>query len=418
MKILHIAVHLGGGAGKAIVGIADSESTIVLLEKPQKRYWVEIARRKGIPVLIEPDVPDLEMRLRDADLIVINWWGHPLMVQFVMGLKDISCRLAICCHVNGCVYPYLPFSFLSEFDVIMFTTPYSYENPLWTDRERMYIENRSSVVYGMGELEPENLIPRDSYGIKDVFKIGYIGTLNYAKLNANFVKYCEAAADRVGNIRFVLAGDMTEDVRKDIAQSRITDKFEYIGYVEDVEEYYKRVDVMGYLLSDFNYATTENVLLEAMAYAVPIITLNQGVERSILGDGDGGYLVNSMEEYADLIAELYSSEEKRSMLGGLARKFCIKKFASGKNKERYNEILHQCMKMPKTVHGMACLAGKEPFEWMLFFAGHKDQNTFLDDIRDVFIQESKGSVFQYSKYFPDDEELRSMSVKKISQLNQ
>lgn len=410
MNVIHIAAHLGGGAGKAIVGIADSDSVIILLEKPQKTYWVHVAQRKGIPVLIEPDVLELEMHLRDADLIVINWWGHPLMVQFVAGLQDISCRLALYCHVNGCVYPYLPFSFLNEFDVIIFTTPYSYENPLWTGRERLLIENKSSVVYGMGEFGPEEFVPKNSYRKRDIFEIGYIGTLNYAKLNTNFVKYCEAAAGRVGNIRFVLAGDMAEDVREDIAQSGIADKFEYIGYVEDTEHYYKRVDVLGYLLNNYNYATTENVLLEAMAYAVPIAALNQGVEKHILKDGAGGYLVNSIEEYADAIAELYSSEKKRRALGEAARKFCVRKYSFEKNREGYKKILHRCMKIPKTVHGMACLAGKEPFEWILFFA-EKDWNTFFEDLRDVFTQKSKGSVYQYLNYFPDDEGLRSVSEK-------
>ena len=35
-KILHITVHLGGGAGKAITGLAMVGDTIVLLESPQK----------------------------------------------------------------------------------------------------------------------------------------------------------------------------------------------------------------------------------------------------------------------------------------------------------------------------------------------------------------------------------------------
>lgn len=408
MNVLHITVHLGGGAGKAIVGIADPTDAIILLEKPQKEYWLYEARKKGVPVFIEPDALELETLIRDSDIIVMNWWGHPLMAQFAADFPDISCRLALYCHVNGCVYPYLPFSFLNEFDVIMFTTPYSYENPLWTDRERSAIEKKSGVVYGMGKFEPEEFVPRDSYERKDIFEVGYIGTLNYAKLNPDFVKYCEAAAEGIGNIRFVLAGDMAEDVRNDIAESRIADKFEYLGYVDNTENYYKRIDVMGYLLNEYNYATTENVLLEAMAYAVPIVALCQGVERCILENNSGGCLVNGMEEYADAVAQLYLSEKERKASGEIARKLCAEKYSYRKNKKTYEGMLYKCMKMSKRVHHIACLAGKKPYEWLLFFAG-QDLNTFRNDSADVFMQESKGSVSQYLKYFPMDQGLRSVS---------
>lgn len=409
MNVLHITVHLGGGAGKAIVGIAGPSDRIVLLEKPQKEYWLHEAQRKGISVLIEPDRLELDEVIRDSDLVVVNWWGHPLMVQFVADFPGVPCRLALYCHVNGCVYPYLPFEFLNDFDVIMFTTPYSYENPLWTSKERAVIEKKSKIVYGMGEFKPGLCIPRETYEKKGIFEVGYIGTLNYAKLNPDFVKYCEAAAGRIGNIRFVLAGDIADDVRRDIAQSKVADKFEHIGYVESVEDFYKRIDVLGYLLNGYNYATTENVLLEAMAYATPVVALNQGVEKHILKAGSSGYLVNSIEEYADVINRLCSSEKKRRTLGETGRKFCIGKYSCEKNRNMYEKILCECMKNAKYIHNMACLAGKEPFGWLLFFA-QESKIMFGRALEDVFMQESKGSVFQYLKYFPENADLRKASA--------
>ena len=49
MKILHIAVHLGGGAGKAIAGIAlecksEAEQKIIILEKPNDMTYYKIGR--------------------------------------------------------------------------------------------------------------------------------------------------------------------------------------------------------------------------------------------------------------------------------------------------------------------------------------------------------------------------------------
>lgn len=409
MTILYISVHLGGGAGKAIVGIAGAGDTIILLEEPQKMHWFHEAKQKGIRVIVMPGAAELENLIKESDITVINWWGHPLMIQLVSGLADIYCRLVLYCHVNGCVYPYLPFSFLNEFDAILFTSPFSYENPLWTSHEKKIIRDKSTVVYGMGDFEPEQLSPRDSYKKKNPFEVGYIGTINYAKLNPDFVQYCEAAADQIENIKFVLAGDMADDVRRDIEKSRISDKFEYVGYVDHVEEFYKRIDVLGYLLNGYNFATTENVLLEAMAYATPIVALNQGVERYIIKDGHNGYLANSPKEYADVIFFLYSSEKWRRSLGETARRSCIDKYSNTENRAVYEDVLCNCMKIPKKAHSMDCLLGKSPFGWLLFFA-QKDQNAFC---KDVSIQGSKGSVFQYLKYFQED-----INLKKICALEE
>lgn len=407
MNIFHIAVHLGGGAGKAIVGIASAGDTIVLLEEPQKAYWLNVAKRKGIRVIIVPGTTELEKLIKESDVIVMNWWGHPLMFQIVPALANICCRLVLYCHINGCVYPYLPFSFLDEFDAIIFTTPFSYENPLWTDCQKEIIREKSTVVYGMGDFEPEQLSPRYSYRKKNYFEVGYIGTINYAKLNPDFVGYCEAAANQIDHIRFVLAGDIANDVKKDIEKSRISDKFEYVGYVDDVERFYKRIDVLGYLLNAYNFATTENVLLEAMAYATPIVALDQGVERHIIQDGYNGYLVNSFKEYAEIIFFLYSSEERQKELGEKARAHCIEKYSSTKNRTVYEDMLCKCMEMPKRARGMNCLLGKSPFEWFLFFS-QKDRGALKKNMEHIFLQDAKGSVFQYLKYYPENEELREL----------
>lgn len=409
MKRLHIAVHLGGGAGKAIAGTADAGDVLILLEQPEKTAWVCAAERKGVRILEQPE--DFRDLMKEADIVIIHWWGHPLMVHFLADLPEFPCRLALYSHVNGCVYPYLPFSFLREFDAILFTTPYSYANPLWTESEKAAVERQSAVVYGMGEFKPERLTPRDSYAIRDCLEVGYIGTLNYVKLNPDFVKYCEAAAERTGNIRFVLAGELADDVRRDIDQSRIADKFEYVGYVENAEKFYRRIDALGYLLNGYNFATTENVLLEAMAYAVPVVALEQDVESHVLGNGRGGCLVNSAEEYAEAIAQLYFSEKRRKTLGNAGRKFCIEKYSGTRNREVYKSMLEKLSRIPKSRHHIACLEGKEPYEWLQFFA-QKDRDTFCGNAGNVFLQESKGSAFQYSRYFPWDMNLKNVCISK------
>lgn len=361
-------------------------------------------------MLIEPSPEEIIKLMKTSDVIVINWWGHPLMVQFVAMLPEILCRLVLYCHINGCVYPYLPFSFLNDFDAVMFTTPYSYENPLWTDIERALIREKSSVVYGMGDFEPASYRGRKSYGCGNTFRAGYIGTLNYAKLSPDFVEYCEAASEKVNNIEFLLAGDLTDEVMRDLEQSSISDKFLYLGYVNRPEEFYQQIDVLGYLLNRYNYATTENVLLEAMACAVPVIAFNHGVERQILDDGYSGYLVENKEEYAERIYELYRSEEQRRRLGTAARQSCMEKYSISRNITIYRQILGRCLMQPKRLHDIDALRGKTPAEWFFLFA-QKAESDFDAYAENVFSQESKGSAMQYAKYFHSDTKLKMLCEK-------
>lgn len=407
MKTLHITVHLGDGAGKAAAGLAVSDDIIVLLEHPQKTYWKSKAEQKGVRVIIKPDNGYLKSLIEESDIVIINWWGHPLMACFLAEFPEIPCRLVLYCHVNGCDYPYLPYSFLDAFDAVMFTTPYSYENPFWTEAERYAIQKKSAVVYGMGDFKPSECLPRNSYRLKDVFEIGYIGTLNYAKMNPAFVHYCEAAAAKVKNIRFVLAGDLSIEVKKDIEQSSIADRFTYAGYVTRSEDFYRRVDVLGYLLNTHAYATTENVLLEAMAYAVPIVALNQGVERHILKNGYSAYLADDMAGYADAVCQLYDSEKKRKELGMQARRDCMETYDSDENKKKYRQAVQKCLAGHKQLHRIGVLQGRTPFEWFLLFS-RTAAESLERYTQHIYLQQSKGSLFQYSSYFPEDVQLKNI----------
>lgn len=413
---LYITVHLGAGVGKAITGVAKPGDSIILLEKPENDYYVN-KLDSSIEVLIMPSAGVIREKVACADVVVINWWGHPLMIRFLTCFPSVPCRLIIWSHVNGCVYPYLPYSFLNIFERIVFTSAYSYHNPLWTVKEREEISQKSTVVYGMGE-SPEHVKPKSNYDIGDKFVVGYVGTLNYAKLSPKFVTYCEAVADIIPNSQFVLVGSLDNAVQRDILKSRISDKFEIIGYTNEVERYYRSFDVFAYLLNDYNYATTENVLLEAMAYGLPIVVLNNGVEREIIQEGLNGYLVTTPEEYAERLLSLKSSFDIRKTIGEQARKHVCREYVLDNNQNKLYSIIVSCYKEKKKTYSFRTLLGNSLYEAFLYLSGKegRELEQFLlkqidgiDKIRHIFFQETKGSVFQFEKYASDDIKIKELA---------
>ena len=192
IKILHIAAHLGGGAGKAVSGIVtelnEYKNDILILEQPESKKYYDICLDKGVNVIVSSDEDHISSLIQKYDIIVLDWWGHPLFYKVLKILNSVSSRIILWSHVNGISYPYLTYNFLKKMDSILFTSPCSLENDLWTIRELKYIRSNCAIVYGMGDFQPYDLPYKRTYKTAGKIKIGYVGTLNYSQLNITMIQ--------------------------------------------------------------------------------------------------------------------------------------------------------------------------------------------------------------------------------------
>lgn len=427
VNILHIASHLGGGAGKAIVGIClhkikGCKNRIILLENPQKTNHMKDALVNGVEIDICPSREYIYSCMKAADIVIINWWAHPRMLQFLAELPPINCRLVMWSHINGCTYPYLPFDFCDLFDQIIFTSEYSYNNPLWKRREKHLIWNKSSLTYGMGYYEPYTIMPKFDYEVGDNFKVGYVGTLNYGKLSGAFIDYCVAAIEKIDSIKFILVGEIANQVLTDILNSGYKDKFCIVGHVEDVEKYYLSFDAFGYILNNESYATTENSLIEAMSYGLPVIVANNNLEKCIIHDGLNGYVVNNSEEYADELLYLFENECERIKIGKKARQYVIEKYSEERNFRCFYDACIAALQKEKIVHEFAPVMGEKPIEWFLKFADldgyvfekYLANPTFenknnVKKCKQIFREEAKSSIIHFEHCFPECKEFKKLT---------
>jgi glycosyltransferase involved in cell wall biosynthesis len=426
-KILHITAHLGGGAGKAIIGMASFYSEefttqVITLERPEKSRILDDAEERGVVVHVCPEYEEYTALIREADIVVINWWNHPLMSRFLYEFPQTECRLAAWIHVNGCTYPYLPFQFTDRFDYIFFTSRYAYENRLWNEGQFKKITEKSDVIFGSGDFSPGLMPMKADYEDNKDFIVGYVGTLNYSKISRDYVRYCERVIETCGNVRFVLAGDMGADLYADIEKSRYKSAFELLGYVEDTESLYLTFDVMGYILNDDNYGTTENVILEAMACGVPVVAHDGGVERAIIDKGVNGYLVHDMDEYAQCIKRLKDNAGLRQKIGAAGREKVCMEFSGTENRKRFYRICEDLCTMEKSVHQFSDVIGDKPTDWFLYFTG-KDRKIFeayldnqneetgkaLSDTKPIYKGERKSSVKHFLNYYPNEQKLTKLA---------
>ncbi|MDR0608659.1 MAG: glycosyltransferase family 4 protein [Planctomycetaceae bacterium] len=378
MKIVHITPHLGTGIGNAYWGITrrvagvECSHAIVLLEKPEKTFFVDRVRKNGCTIFENPTELEIVTLLKNADIVQINWWHHPLMAKFLDDFPDIPVRLVCWIHVSGCTYPYLRTDFLSRFEQVFFTTPYSYENKEvaeWVQDDGGG-HDKTSVIYGMGDVSHFFEVKQEYHRN---FHIGYLGTLDFNKLHPDFVKYCATVSAIADNIKFVMIGDASNKniILQQAIQHGIADRFEFHGFCEDVGKELSQLDCMGYLLNPYHFGATENVVLETMAAGVPVILMNQNTEKYIVENNKNGFLIHNPDEYYTIIELLYRNPKERSRIAKNAKVRIEKNYSTEDNTKKLYSFYEKMMQYSKQTKKFRNIFGNSPSDWFLHFVEHE-----------------------------------------------
>jgi hypothetical protein len=399
---------MGGGVGKALSGLAvydkQNEHVVLCLEKTQMADYVDVCAQAGVKVwnIREAEARGTRLRqLADAcDVLQLEWWHHPLTARFMTSeLAGIPCRLVVWSHISGCGYPRLPFRFVETADAFVFASPYSLENPSWTEAERRWAEQNARIVVSSGN--DYRRIPTEKRA-HEGFQIGYIGFLGYEKLHPDFARFCEAAA-REGDTRVKICGDMkyASQLTADLMDSPVYEQIEFLGYVKEVENVLSTLDVFLYPLRPQHTGTAENALLEAMAAGVTPVALNQCTEKYLIRHMETGLLIENPEQCGEAVQWLRRRPEERERLGRNASEHVRQRYTLRQTVSGLGEIYQSVLQMPRRVHDLGAVFGRTPAQWF--------RSCCADDVErigGVAAGMTKGSVRQYQQYFPGDVLLR------------
>ncbi len=433
IKILHITPHLGGGVGKALSGILVYEKKnksrythlIYMLEEPQNNQFVNICMNNEINVNIAKNFDEIYKVMKSVDIVVLHWWHHPLNAKFLAYYPQIPARLIIWSHINGCSYPVIPADFIKAVNKVFFTSEYSLENHFWNREEKEYACKNAKIVYGLGEL---NNYSTQKIKKTDNFIIGYIGTLNYSKLNPEFIEYCLEVIKLIPSAHFVFVGnpDGKEALLKQADKYGIGNNFEFTGYVNNVDTQLDRFDIFAYPLNPDHFGTTENAVLEAMNHGLPVVVLNQNCEKYLVKHNETGFLADDKYHYSEIIKYLYDNPDERLRIGSNAQKIFLNEFSMKKNINQMREGFSDVLFEDKKEFNFQDIFGKEPYQWFLSCLGEErrlfedslNENLMRDDLiaaeiknkikncRGILREKSKSSIIQFAEYFQGDKNLK------------
>ena len=168
------------------------------------------------------------------------------------------------------------------------------------------------------------------------FTVGSAGRLFPVKQFDRLIEIAKEVFGENGPIRFVIAGDGPEKKKLEtlIARYRLTEHVHLLGHVEDMQDFYKNIDL--YVNTSLHEGAPMTII-EAMRNGLPVIAFGVAGLKEIIADGKDGYAIPPYDnhQFALKIAELTHAPQQLKFLGESARKKVIDHFSTKGMVDKY-----------------------------------------------------------------------------------
>jgi len=174
---------------------------------------------------------------------------------------------------------------------------------------------------------------------EDGVLIGHIGRFREEKGQVFLLQALQLVAARRPQARFLIVGGGTDAARveKEAAAPALAGRVVVRGYQHDVRPYLAAMDI--FVLPSRSEGMP-NALMEAMSMGCACVTTRVGGTGELLDDGRAGVVVDygDREALAARIVELVDDQEKRRLLGVLARKRMVDHFSMERWMDDYQNL--------------------------------------------------------------------------------
>ncbi len=331
MNILHVIPRLiGAGPERSVLAIAAQTAalgvahrhTIAVLDTPVAPRMLVAARRLNMRVLIRPDLATACDQVAAADVVQVHYWNHPLLLALLRQAALPPARIVIWSRVLGTTAPQVLTAEIGRFgDHLVLTSELSRESAGALAAAASGIP--VTVIPGVADMgRLEGFVPEPHDGCV----VGYLGTVNDAKMHARFAEMAAAVSNP--SVRFLICGGGGGEaaLRDRLGALGLAARAVVTGPVEDIRSVLQRMDVFGYPLTEHTYATSEKALQEAMWVGIPPVVLPHGGVRLLVEHERTGLVATTEAEYVAAIELLADDAVLRRRLGAAARGFAHEHF--------------------------------------------------------------------------------------------
>ena len=433
--VLHITPHLGGGVGRVLLNyftkVKNDQSFIhkVACLDYANEHALDVA--KNIGLMLTDRMSDKKQQLlamiAEADIVLIHWWNHPLLYDFLVRVELPPCRVVMWSHISGFHPPYVFSEKVFHYsDLFVFTTPVSYETrevQKLTDA----MKEKLRVVWSTGGVEHVKKVKREAH---IYFNVGYIGTVDYCKMHPDFIDMCLHID--IPDVHFIVCGGPKEKELQQVIEHLGADKkFTITGLVRDITQYLSVFDVFGYPLAPYHYGTCDQALAESMACGIVPVVFSNRMESHMVRDCVTGIVVDNKEEYCNAIRNLYINTELRTHLSENAKAYANKTFSLEVLKQEWDKVFEEMLIFPKTAKKWEIdksgtdISAKDVFleslgeygqEFIMYCnaVSDRDKEMSIITIKElakspVWQAQTRGTPHHYHEFFQNDEHLAAWS---------
>ncbi|MBX2820340.1 MAG: glycosyltransferase [Rhodothermaceae bacterium] len=352
--VLHVIEYLDKwGATRAVLSTAKQsaklgpyEHSIVSL-KPAHPEALELAKEAKIVVHDAPSMLQLDGLIDDADILQVDYWNAPAVNHFLHASLPPN-RLAIWFHIAGTSSPQRIHEHLYNFADIPIAcapTPFK-EHPLFKRAiEKNHMPEPGLVTAPADFDRLRTLTPVEHDG----FNVGYIGALSFTKMHQDFISM--SANIEIPESKFILCGEGNiEELQKQAASLDASERFEFKGFVEDIQSVLEIMDVYGYPLCEDTYAAAALNLQEVMYAGIPPIVFPHGGIKGLVQHNRTGLFVTNREDYKRAIEYLYYNPVERKRLGINAAAYARAHFGAKNAARAINKVYKRLLELPKRYH--------------------------------------------------------------------
>ena len=193
--------------------------------------------------------------------------------------------------------------------------------------------------------DPENL--RRELNLKaDDLIIGNVANLRPPKGQKYLIEAAAIICQRLPQAKFLLIGEgsgrLKEEAERQIADLKLLDNVQLLGFREDVPELLRLFDI--FVLP----STSEGLpmsIVEAMAAAKPVLATKIGGLPEIVAEGENGYLVEpaNVEALAQKLKLLLENDKLRAVMGERGRQIANEKFSLRMMIEKYQDLYEKVL---------------------------------------------------------------------------
>ena len=436
IKVAHITAHVGGGVGAVLKDLflksANCENYLLCLDACNDNLSDFIGVNFSAHSLAF-DVSDLlYKKLGECDVVVLHYWNHPLMAMFLSKMQFPPCRLICWCHNSGLNEPHIIPSYLSRlFRKIIFTSRCSLRAPNITNLIAVKYPNFIDIIHSTRSLDSFIEIGKNRTLTSSGKNFLYVGTVSKAKMHPASAKIFSDLS-KMGNKVSVVGGPDHIKFANEVRS--LGGDIEFFGPINDIIDFYKNADIFIYPLRNDHYGTGEQVILEALASGLPIISFANPAEAAILRSGVDSILVSSPTEFTGAALGLSSSPSQRYEMSQHAISNIQDNFNASEMISKFYNVFYEVLGYKKETPNLP-ISYRISENILSLYALHSfyDEEIFRAIIRNPdcgvgvlfsqlqadlidcdkglkWLDISKSTPFHYQRYFPNCLDLKNLTI--------